>query len=288
MSEAPYSLPQRAPPAPAPRRRPAPAEPADEEALLAAVLADPREEAFPLDPPLADVRIPVKPPHAVATVYSRNALGHRFPRAEVGEDLHILFSEPGKERQSRLSPDVLVALSTPRRVTRGDYDVDRLGPPDFVLEVLSRHTWRHDLGRKLDCYARLGVRECLLFDVSREVPAGRSGGRDLWGLALTPERREPMREGVLPNGERGVYSAVLGLWAYVAERLPPSSPKEIWALTLRWHDPATGADLPDYDQARAQADAAVGRARVERDRVEAAERRIAELEERLRRTSDAP
>ncbi len=45
----------------------------------------------------------------------------------------------------------------------------------------------------------------------------------------------------------------------------PSAPNETWALTLRWHDPATGADIPDYDEARAETQA-------ERTRADAAER----------------
>ena len=201
---------------------------------------------YPLDPPLVEVRIPVRAPHANATGYSRNVLRNRFPGAEVGDDLHMLFTEPDKTGQSRLSPDVLVALNVPRSPTRGEYDADLLGPPDFVLEVLSRSTWRHDVGRKLSCYQQIGVRECLLFDVTGEDLAG--VGKDIWGFALTPKRREPLAECVLPTGERGVRSEMLGLVAYVAERTPPSASRETWALTMRWHDPTTGADIRDYDQ----------------------------------------
>ena len=247
------------------------------------------EPRYPLDPPLVDVRIPVKAPHATATAYSRDGLMHRFPDAEVGDDLHILFSEAGRaggEGRSRLSPDVFVALNVPRRGTRADYDVDRFGPPDFVLEVLSRSTWQHDLGRKLDCYQRIGVRECLLFDVAGEDRAGT--GKELWGFTLTPERREPLEERALPNGARGVWSAVLGLVAYVAERTPPLAPEDTWALTMRWHDPATAADIPDYDQARAEAQVERIRADAERARAEAAERRVAELERRIHRSGDEP
>ena len=261
--------------------------------------------SYPLDPPLVDVRIPVSEPHAAATAYSRAALRHRFPDAQVGDDLHMLFSEPGEVRQSRLSPDVFVALDVPRRGTRSDYDADLLGPPDFVLEVVSRSTWKHDLGRKLDCYQRLGVRECLFFDATRADLGGT--GEELWGFALTPTRREPLAEAVLPNGERGVVSPVLGLVAYVAERTPPAEPRETWALTMRWHDPATGEHIPDYDEVRAKADAErarAGAARQEwqaarsranaarhealahRTRTEATQRRIAELEEQLRRLRD--
>ena len=285
------------------------------------------EPSHPLDPPLVDVRIPVKEPHAAATAYSRISLRHRFPQAQVGDDLHMLFSEPGKPKRSRLSPDVLVALDVPRRDTRADYDADVLGPPDFILEVLSRSTWKHDVGRKLDCYQGIGVRECLLFNATGEgVPGGVA--KELWGFSLTPERRKPLREVVLPNGARGVYSAVLGLVAYVTERTPPSGPGEIWALTMRWHDPATAADIPDYEEVRARAAQARARAARAREakaqaeeaqardeeaqaraeaeeaqrtmaeaesaraeaeaRAEASQRRIAELEERLRRLRGGP
>ena len=119
---------------------------------------DPRLEAalslhnpvYPLDPPIEDVRIPVEAPHSAATGYSYDALRYHFRDAQVGDDLHMLFSEPDKaedEGQSRLAPDILVALNVPRRGTRSDYDADALGPPDFVLEVLSRSIWEHDLAR---------------------------------------------------------------------------------------------------------------------------------------------
>ena len=256
-----------------------------EDPRLAAALSL-RDPVFPLDPPLEDVRIPVKEPHAAATAYSRAALRRWFPDAKVGDDLHMLFSEPGREGQSRLSPDVFVALDVPRR-TPGDYDADVLGPPDFILEVLSRSTWRHDLGRKLRCYQRIGVRECMFFDVAGEDRS--RTGRELWGCALTPEREEPLEVVALPNGERGVRSEVLGLVAYVSERTPLAVPHGTWELTMRWHDPATGEDIPDYDQLYDRADAERARretaqreARTERARRETAERRIAELEEQLR------
>ena len=253
----------------------------------ATVAAPPEDEpVYPLDPPLEDVRIPVKEPHAAATAYSRNALRHRFPGAQVGDDLHMLFSEPGMTRQSRLAPDVLLALKVPRRATRADYDADELGPPDFVLEVLSLSTWKHDLGRKLDCYQQIGVRECVLFNATgASLP---QVDKELWGFALTPERRAPLEEVALPNGERGVYSAVLGLVAYVAERTPPAGPRETWALTMCWQDPATEADIPDYEQLWAGEAQARAEAQAQRARAEAAQRRIAELEERLRRLRDEP
>ena len=253
---------------------------------------------YSLDPPLVDVRIPVKAPHAAATAYSRSALMHRFPGAEVGDDLHMLFTElsegqslePGNGGNAfgtrrRLSPDVLLALGVPRSDTRSEYDADVLGPPDFTLEVLSRSTWQHDVGRKLNCYQQIGVRECLLFDVTGEDLAGT--GTPLWGFALRPGRREPLAEVALPNGKRGMHSAVLGLVAYVADRQPPAAPGDTWALTMRWHDPATGADIPDYEELAAAAQAERSRADTAQQEVKAAQGRIAELE-RLLRLGRAP
>ena len=289
-------------PAPERRRRHAPVRVAADRQGQNGAAVDPGHfgAPYPLDPPLVDVRIPVRAPHATATAYSRQGLMHRYPDAEVGDDLHILFrepsaaereglaprkKEPGKPQQSRLSPDVFVALNVPRRSTRSDFDVDELGPPDFVLEVMSLSTWQHDIGRKLDAYQRIGVRECVLFDVTGENLAGT--GKDLWGFALTPKTRKRLKERALPNGKRGVYSEVLGLIAYVAERTPPATPKETWALTMRWHDPATATDIPDYDQSRAEAQAERTRADAleheARTRTEADRRRIAELEEQIRR-----
>ena len=270
-----------------------------EDPRLAAALSL-HNPVFPLDPPLEDVRIPVNAPHAAATRYSCGALMRRFPGAQVGDDLHMLFSEPGRQSQSRLAPDVSVALNVPRRGTRSDYDADVLGPPDFILEVLSRSTWEHDLGRKLDCYQCIGVRECMFFDVNREDRS--RAGRELWGYALTPERRVPLEVVALPNGMYGVRSEVLGLVAYVAKRTPPSGPGEVWALKMRWHDLATGGDILDYEEAVRMEEAAgirtedvrretralrASREAAERE-AEAAERRIAELEEQLRRPPDGP
>ena len=128
------------------------------------------------------------------------------------------------------------------------------------------------------------------------------------GEEPAPCTKERLKEVVLPNGKRGVRSEVLGLVAYVAKRKPPPAPGNTWALAMRWHDPATGKDIPDLSQSRAQtlaekdrADAAEHEARAQRDRAETAEheaqaardradaaeqafrRQIAELEERLRR-----
>ena len=54
-------------------------------------------------------------------------------------------------------PDVMVAFGVQRRRFGGSYQTWNMGKvPDFVLEVASTGTWRHDYGRKRDLYERLG------------------------------------------------------------------------------------------------------------------------------------
>ena len=45
--------------------------------------------------------------------------------------------------------------------------------PDFVLEVVSRSTWREDVGRKRQVYERLGVPEYWQYDPTGEYLAQR-------------------------------------------------------------------------------------------------------------------
>ena len=246
MAEAHAHVQEVAPPAKA-RRRPRASErpPAGdwqiEGPLPDSILESPN---LPHDPPLPDVRLPMKKPHGKAAYYAVDVFEERFPKAEVTSETDILFSEAGRRGKSRLRPDFLVALSVPRSKTLADFDVAKLGAPDFVMEVLSRTTWELDLGRKLDVYQKIGVRECLFFDPTGEDLAG--NGKELWGYALTPNERRPLEEGVLPNGERCVRSAVLGMVAYVLERVPPAEWGETWAVRMCWRDPATGEDMPDY------------------------------------------
>ncbi len=214
-------------------------------------------------PPREDVRVPMKKPHAASIGYSHSSLAYRFPGAEVAMDLMVDYREPGRADPTELAPDVLVALRVPRR-SRSRYDVNALGPPDFILEVLSRGSWRNDVGHKLATYERMGVREYLLFDPTGE----RFAGEDLLGYSLSASaERRRLEEVTLPNGSTGVHCALLGLYAYVLPSDEPPAPNERPALAMRWQDPATGRDVETYDEVQARA--------------EAAERQIAELRRRL-------
>ena len=85
------------------------------------------------------------------------------------------------------------------------------------------------------------MREYFLYD-----PVGGRLEPRLQGHVLRDGRYRPLRPERLPNGERGLRSETLGLWAYL------QGPEQ----ALRWHDPVTGKDLEDYDEVQAAREAA--------------------------------
>ena len=210
------------------------------------------------DPPPGEDTIPMIEPHAEAMCYTRDAFVHRFrapagsgPHGEVGFDLPVTFhlqGERGERVPGRLSPDVLVAFGAPHDPARREFDADRLGAPDFVLEVLSKSTWKRDVDAKLKTYAAIGVRECFLFD-----PTGRFPVPSLQGYALTKTRIRRLPSTRLANGAEGVHSPLLGLVAYIKR---DDAPLPADAQAIRWHDPATGSALPTYVEGLAEADRA--------------------------------
>ena len=89
-------------------------------------------------------------------------------------DVHVsgnllMYYEEGNPRKS-ISPDVFVAFGVSKK-RRRTYKIWEEGhAPDFVLEVASPSTYRHDQTRKKDLYASvLGVREYYIYDPYHEV-----------------------------------------------------------------------------------------------------------------------
>lgn len=185
-------------------------------------------------------------------------------------------------RDARRSPwpDCLVAFDLPfparlvENVANG-YVINEVGqPPDFVLEVASPSTGVRDYTTKRDEYAQLGVREYWRFDSS----GGEWHDAPLAGDVLADGAYRPLP---VEQGTDGVirgYSAALGLELH-------------WeAQELRFWDPATLEYLPDLIEALAELAAAEDRANIERTgrlsaetRAAAAEERVRQLEEELRR-----
>ena len=168
---------------------------------------------------------------------------------------------PDRVRPPWLEPDVLVAFGVGNH-RRRSYSLWREGkPPEFVMEVASISTWKRDRDEKPALYEKLGVREYFLYD-----PVGGRLEPRLQGHVLRDRRYRPLRPERLANGERGLRSETLGLWAYI------EGPEQ----ALRWHDPVTGKDLEDYDEIHAAHEAAETRAAEEAAARAMAEAQVAE------------
>ena len=125
-------------------------------------------------------------------------------------------------------------------------------PPDFVLEIASQHTGHIDVGEKRDDYATLGILEYWRFDETGQYHGARlAGGRLVNGVYV------PILIEELPDGRLQGYSHVLNLHIR-------------WENgQLAWYDPDTGRHILTYED--------------QRDRADAAEARVRELEAELQR-----
>ena len=178
---------------------------------------------------------------------------------------------------ARLIPDLLVVFDVDLEsaILWNGYAIDEMGrPPDFVLEVASRHTGARDYTVKREGYARYGVPEYWRFDHT----GGDFHDQALAGDRLVNGEYEPIPLTTGPDGVVRGHSAVLGL-------------DLCWDNgSLRFYDPMAGRYLPDIIEALSERDTErVGRvaAEIERD-TERAERVSAEIErdtERAERVS---
>ena len=132
--------------------------------------------------------------------------------------------------------------------------------PDFVLEVLSKNTWRNDVYRKPGLYAALGVKEYWLFD---PYAVRKDGGAVLEGRRLGAHGSwEPVAAS--PAGD-GLVSDVLDLDILIA------------AGEFRLRDRATGEIVPDLTESIELHKHSTARADREAARAEAAEKQLGEL-----------
>ena len=200
-----------------------------------------------------DMPLPDSDQQGDPVYYTKLALRHHFRHRDdvaISADIFMYYlplhgAEPerdgrGRPVYPRLGPDGLVSFGVPRR-NRDSYVVYREGkPPDLVLEVASRSTWRRDYGVKRAIYEALGVREYFVFD-ARPRERGRLTGLRLEAGSYTPIEPVPVVVGGV-----GVPSAVLGLVARSWEG------DDRWEM--RWHDPASGKDLRTFDEQAATLD----------------------------------
>ncbi|MCG9131773.1 Uma2 family endonuclease [Candidatus Poribacteria bacterium] len=133
------------------------------------------------------------------------------------DDVHVsgnllMYYEEGNPRKS-VSPDVFVAFGVSKKKRR-TYKIWEEGhAPNFVLEVASPSTYRHDLTRKKDLYASvLGVREYYIYDPYHEVDPYFHGYRLVGGVYEDIEFVDERLPSLVLDLELGENDGVFGLY----------------------------------------------------------------------------
>jgi len=181
------------------------------------------------------------------------------PYTLVSGDTFIYYEMNNPRRST--SPDCYVAfgVDVDAIMEQNSYIIWRVGkPPDFALEIASESTGRYDDTGKRDLYASLGFGEYWRYDAT----GGEFYQRPLVGERLVNGEYQEFPIHEEPDGMIWAHSPTLGL-------------DLCWDNgRLRFYDPETGEWLQNYAEQRQRADAA--------------EARVRELEERLRQAGIDP
>ena len=190
---------------------------------------------------------------------------------EVDDNGEVVLDDEGQPVRGMVAPDVYVIFGAPNRERQSFVSWDEGKLPDFVLEILSSSTWRHDISAKRALYQRLGVPEFWVADPMGAFVHPRVQGYRLVAGVYTSIDPLP--------GKCRVRSEVLGLELRVEDGL------------LRIHDPQTGRDIHDIhgaaealrqsEAARRQSEAALRQSETALRQSEAARRQADAERQRL-------
>ncbi len=256
-------------------------------------------DAFAKNPePVDRFRLPDPPEHPgdkMTNAKHLSATGnhHHLAKHLGSPDTTIVAAEryvvirPTRNMAGSHYPDLLVAFDVDPDLYEASngYIISEQGkPPDFVLEIASRHTGRIDVGEKRVAYAAAGILEYWRFDETGQYHRAR-----LAGDRLVDGRYVPIDIRELPDGSLEGYSTVLNLYLR-------------WENgQLSWYDPATGQHILTYEdqrrmaeaerESRMQHEARAARERQARvqaeNRADAAEAQVRQLQEELQRLRGA-
>ena len=186
---------------------------------------------------------------------------------------HYVVPGPAYVAEESRYPDLLVAFNVKPAAyaASNGYVVSQQGtPPDFILEVASRHTATDDLEAKRDYYETLGVGEYWLFDGEGEFY-----GFTLRGYRLEGGRYRSIELGEIEPGVWQGHSVALNLYLRAEDGY------------LGWHDPDTGEHIPTLQSQTAKLETAEALAEAERAARISAEARTQELEAEVRRLRES-
>ena len=209
--------------------------------------------------------------HQKETAYWCDVLQRHLPEATVCSDLPMPYQRGDGNRT--VVPDLLVALRAPPVGDRTSYRLWENPVPDLAMEMLSPGNWQEDDGPKRRTYEHLGVREYWQFDEGGRHLSAPLVGYRLGGPSRGRRRRRYRR--IRANAAGRLPSKVLGLELHVR------------GGRLRFHDPATGKDLPTSAEEAASRAAAEADRAVAEQRAGAAEQRAGAAERQAAAERDA-
>ncbi|MDW8104018.1 MAG: Uma2 family endonuclease [Armatimonadota bacterium] len=236
------------------------------------------------------------PAHLEAMIYLITALQAYFAEQE---DVYVagnqfLYWIEGNPRQ-RVAPDVYVVFGVPKRPPRPTWKVWEEGKaPDVIFELTSRSTAGEDLERKYRLYQRLGVKEYIMIDVTREyliepillhrlagneyeqVPNERPNDREWWVTS------EQLGLRVMVRAEDAGY--LVRLWDPQRQMFLPSI-REVTEEMLQLYEQLEQTRQQEAEWRR-QAEEEARRAEAEALRAQEEARRRMELEARLREVEE--
>jgi Uma2 family endonuclease len=228
------------------------------------------------DPPLTDTELQRLEREELYWVLARHFAGERDPY--VGADMFVYY-ERG-ERGQRVSPDLFVCFGVSRRVRRVYKTWEEEHGLDWVMEIVSKGTFRNDKNKKRRLYAeRMGVQEYFVYDPEGEYLNEPLLAYRRQGDALEPV--EPIERGHHRSQLLGLdlivrpYEREIGRWR-VDFYLPRGIP-----LLRSWE----ALELERQERARTalERDAALAEAERQRAALEAAEAEVRRLREELDR-----
>jgi len=195
--------------------------------------------------------------HNLALTDLRQGLEDHFadvPDVYVASNL-ILYYRKGDPTKRR-DPDVLVAKKVGKHRRRFFRIWEEKAIPRVLWEVVSRKSWRADVGAKRWLYARIGIREYFVSD-----PENRYVNPPLQGFRLVNGKSVRMK----PNADGSLTSKELGL-RFLAD-----------GERLRMFDVKTGREIlrrkEQIEAERERTDTANERAKAEKERAQAEKER---------------
>lgn len=180
-------------------------------------------------------------------------------------------------RKAVFSPDVYTVHGVEKKRRRTYKFWEEGYAPSFIMELSSRSTWKEDSRKKMQLYARLGVKEYFLYDPEADVMTP-----PLRAYRLDPRVAEYHR--IVANADGRIISKVLGLTLWTDKN-----------FRLHYVNTATGEELLRYgkvvalrreerrdrERAEQQRQEAERRCCEQTSRADAAERELARLRAKL-------